>query len=102
LSATIVMPSTMRRDTVRPVVEAAVASVAGMEGGEVILVANGPEDGRRRLDFRSPRLQGRLPAEEDAIASRLRQDGIGFRDGLQTMETIALGAVDRETAGPRD
>jgi hypothetical protein len=32
----------------------------------------------------------------------MREDGIAFRDGLQTMETIALGAVDRETAGPRD
>ena len=61
MSATIVIPSTMRRDTVRPVVEAAVASVAGMEGGEVILVANGPAEGRRSLDFRSPRLRGHPP-----------------------------------------
>jgi hypothetical protein len=44
----------MQRDTVSPVVEAAVAAVEAMPGEEVILVANGPAEGRRRLEFRSP------------------------------------------------
>jgi hypothetical protein len=57
LSASVVIPSTLRRDTVTPVVEAAVAAVAGSPGGEVILVANGPGEGRRPLGIRSPRLR---------------------------------------------
>jgi hypothetical protein len=36
---------------------------------------------------------GRLPAEEEAIAGRLREGGIPFREGVQTLETIALGPV---------
>ncbi|HET9120078.1 MAG TPA: hypothetical protein VFN72_06060, partial [Solirubrobacterales bacterium] len=36
---------------------------------------------------------GRLPEDDDAIALRMREDGIAFRDGMQTMETIALGPV---------
>ncbi len=86
MSATIVIPSTMRRDTVRPVVEAAVASVAGMEGGEVILVANGPAEGRRSLDFRSPRLRvvecpiPRMSAARNAGRSQAGNDVVLFTD----------------------
>jgi hypothetical protein len=61
--ASIVIPTTMRRDTVAPVVEAALAAV-GEQGGEVILVVNGPSEGRVPLDIRSPNLrvlESRLP-----------------------------------------
>jgi hypothetical protein len=40
--------------------------------------------------------EGRLPPEEDAIARRMREAGIAFSDGLQTMEAIALGPVQPE------
>jgi hypothetical protein len=54
--ASIVIPTTMRRETIAPVVEAALAAVSE-HGGEVIVVANGPKEGRRRLELRSPSLR---------------------------------------------
>lgn len=47
----------MRRETLAPVVEAALAAVSPLETGEVIVVANGPGEGRRPLEVRSPRLR---------------------------------------------
>ena len=55
--ASIVIPTTMRRDSVAPVVDAALAAVDPMPGGEVIVVANGPAGGRRSLELRSPALR---------------------------------------------
>lgn len=66
----------MRRATVAPVVEAAVAAVSSMENGEVILVANGPAEGRRELGFRSPRLrliECRVPRQSAARNLGLRE-----------------------------
>jgi glycosyltransferase involved in cell wall biosynthesis len=57
VSASIVIPTTMRRETVAPVVEAALRSVAALPGAEIIVVANGPSDGRRPLEIRSPSLR---------------------------------------------
>ena len=57
MSASIVIPTTMQRESLAPVVEAAVAAVAGMPDGEVVVVANGPADGRRAFELRSPRLR---------------------------------------------
>jgi glycosyltransferase involved in cell wall biosynthesis len=54
--ASIVIPTTMRRETLGPVVEAALAAVSERDG-EVILVANGAKEGRRRLELRSPHLR---------------------------------------------
>jgi hypothetical protein len=54
--ASIVIPTTMRRETLAPVVEAALAAVSERDG-EVIVVANGPKEGRRRLELRSPNLR---------------------------------------------
>jgi hypothetical protein len=55
--ASVVIPTTVRRDTVAPVVEAALESVAGTPGGEVIVVVNGPTQGRLPLELRSPALR---------------------------------------------
>ena len=57
MSASIVIPTTMQRESLAPVVEAAVAAVAGMPDGEVVVVANGPAEGRRAFELRSPRLR---------------------------------------------
>jgi Glycosyl transferase family 2 len=57
VSVTIVIPTTMQRETLAPVVEAAVQSVAAVPGAEVIVVANGPAEGRRPLELRSSNLR---------------------------------------------
>jgi hypothetical protein len=41
---------------------------------------------------------GRLDPELEVVESRLRASGIAFREGMQTMEIIALGPV-RPSAG---
>ena len=109
----VIIATTMRHETVTPVVEAALAAVSD-QGGEVIVVVNGPTEGRRHLGVSSRSLkvvECRVPRtaaarnmgvaeasndvaeDDDAIALRMREDGIAFRDGMQTMETIALGGV---------
>jgi glycosyltransferase involved in cell wall biosynthesis len=98
LSVSIVIPTTMQRETVAPVTEAAVAAVSPMEGGEVILVANGPTDGRRPLDFRSPRLRviecpvPRQSAARNVGLSEARNDSVLFTDDdcLMTPEWPAV------------
>jgi hypothetical protein len=86
MGASIVIPTTMRRDTVPPVVEAALAAVAGMPDGEVILVPNGPSEGRRTLDSRSPRLRviecplPRMSAARNAGLARARNDIVLLTD----------------------
>ena len=57
MGASVVIPTTMRRETLTPVVEAALAAVSPLETGEVIVAANGPSEGRRPLEVRSPRLR---------------------------------------------
>ena len=44
---------------------------------------------------------GRLDPQVEVVESRLRASGIAFREGMQTMETIALGPVraSAETVG---
>ncbi len=103
----------MRRDTVPTVVERAVASVARMPAGEVILVPNGPVEGRRRLDFRSPRLRiiesqvpGTAPARNLGVREA-RNDIVLFTDDdcLVSAEwtealTRRLGGADRLATTP--
>jgi GT2 family glycosyltransferase len=57
MSASVVIPTTMRRATTAAAVASALAAVNRLEGGEVIVVANGPREGRRRLELRSPLLR---------------------------------------------
>jgi glycosyltransferase involved in cell wall biosynthesis len=76
MSVSVVIPTTMRRETVAPVAEAAVASVSELPGGEVILVANGPAEGRRPLDFQSSRLrvlECRVPRPSAARNTGMRE-----------------------------
>jgi glycosyltransferase involved in cell wall biosynthesis len=86
ISPTIVIPTTMRRETVAPVAEAAVEAVSGFERGEVIVVANGPEAGRRPLDYRSPRLRivecpvQRMSTARNAGLARARNDVVLLTD----------------------
>src|SRR5689334_10806754 len=47
----------MQRETVAPVVEAALGSVTEMPGAEILVVANGPAEGRRPLQLRSSNLR---------------------------------------------
>jgi glycosyltransferase involved in cell wall biosynthesis len=56
VSVSIVIPTTLRRETVKQAVTAALRAVAPADG-EVLVMANGPPDGRRRLEIRSPRLR---------------------------------------------
>jgi len=86
MSASIVIPTTMRRETVAPVVEAALASIAGIPGAEVILVLNGPSEGRRPLEVRSPSLRviecpaHRASAARNVGLRRARNDAVLFTD----------------------
>jgi glycosyltransferase involved in cell wall biosynthesis len=86
VSASIVIPTTMRRDTVAGVVEAALAAVSQMPGGEIILVPNGPADRRRPLEFRSPRLRvvecpvPRASAARNAGMREARNEVVLFTD----------------------
>jgi glycosyltransferase involved in cell wall biosynthesis len=76
----------MRRDTLAPVVERAVASVSKMPAGEVIVVPNGPTEGRRPLRFRSERLRviesprAGAPAARNLGLREARNDIVIFTD----------------------
>ena len=86
MSASIVIPTTMRRETLEPAIQAAVAAVAGMPGGEVMVVANGPTEGRRALELRSPSLRvvecpvPRTAAARNVGLREARNDVILFTD----------------------
>ncbi|HEY1237768.1 MAG TPA: glycosyltransferase [Solirubrobacterales bacterium] len=86
VSATIVIPTTLRRESVAPVVEAALASVAGSPSGEVILVPNGPMADRRPLEVRSPRLRviecpvARTPAARNVGLRAAHNEVVLFTD----------------------
>jgi glycosyltransferase involved in cell wall biosynthesis len=73
VSVSIVIPTTLRRATVDEAVTAALGAVSPA-GGEVLVMANGPADGRRRLDVRSPCL--RVLESPGASASAARNLGI--------------------------
>ena len=73
MSASIVIPTTLRRATVGEAVTAAVEAVSP-SGGEVLVVANGPPDGRRSVDVRAPNL--RVLESPGASASGARNLGI--------------------------
>ncbi len=98
MSVSIVIPTTMKRETVAPVTEAAVTAVSSMEDGEVILVPNGATGGRRPLDFRSPRLRvlecpvPRQSAARNLGLSEARNDVVLFTDDdcLMTPEWPAV------------
>jgi glycosyltransferase involved in cell wall biosynthesis len=120
-SASIVIPTTMRRDTVAPVVEAAVEAIADVPDGEVIVVANGPAEDRLPLDVRSPNLRvvecaaprasaarnmGLREAEndvvlftdDDCLISREWVDGLTAR--LRGGEVAVATPLDTRHAGP--
>jgi Glycosyl transferase family 2 len=86
MSVSIVIPTTMRRETLEPAVQAADAAVAGMPGAEVVVVANGPRERRRALELRSPRLSViECPVPRTASARNVglreaRNDAILFTD----------------------
>jgi len=69
VAASIVIPTTLRRETV-PATVAAALSAASPSGGEVIVVANGPRDGRRPLEARAPNLRVLECSEASASAAR--------------------------------
>ena len=61
----------MRRETVEPVAAAAVRAVSPLDG-EVILVPNGPAEGRRSLEIRSSRLRVlECPVPKQSVARNL-------------------------------
>jgi Predicted glycosyltransferases len=74
MSVSIVIPTTLRRTFVDQAVAGAVSAVSQIEGGEVIVVANGALEGRRPLGMRSPRL--RVLETSGTNASRARNVGI--------------------------
>jgi hypothetical protein len=75
-----------------PLVASAEADPAIDADGE--LVAQRAEEIWRSVnEIWSELRDGGLVEDDDAIALRMREDGITFRDGMQTMETVALGAV---------
>src|SRR5262245_24280401 len=73
MSASVVIPTTLRRASVGEAVAAALRAVAPT-GGEVLVVANGQPEGRRPLDTRSPSL--RVLESRVASASAARNVGI--------------------------
>ncbi len=73
MSVSVVIPTTLRRDVLRDAAEAAIAAVSALDGGEVIVVANGPTEGRVALELRSPKL--RVLECETASASAARNLG---------------------------
>jgi glycosyltransferase involved in cell wall biosynthesis len=85
VSVSIVIPTTMRRQTVEPVAAAAVRAVSPLDG-EVILVPNGPTEGRRSPEIRSPRLRVlECPVPKQSVARNLglreaRNDVVLFTD----------------------
>src|SRR5581483_43683 len=68
MSASVVIPTTLRRASTVAAVSSALAAVSRLDGGEVIVVANGPRAGRRRLELRSPLLRV-LESPEGQVAS---------------------------------
>ena len=72
MSVSVVIPTTQRRESIVDAVEAALRSVASARG-EVLVVANGPREGRRPLDVRAPNL--RLLEVPLASASGARNAG---------------------------
>lgn len=68
MSASVVIPTTMRRATATEAVSSALDAVGCLDGGEVIVVVNGPREGRRRLELRSPLLRV-LESPEGRVAS---------------------------------
>jgi GT2 family glycosyltransferase len=72
MSVSIVIPTTQRRRSVARAVEAALGAVAPRQG-EVLVVANGPRDGRVPLDVGAPGL--RVLESPVASASAARNTG---------------------------
>ena len=101
MGASVVIPTTMRRDTVAPVVEAALESVAGTPGGEVIVVVNGPTQGRLPLELRSPALRviecpiPRTSAARNIGLSEARNDVVLFADDDCLMSVGWVNALSR-------
>src|SRR5262249_27602330 len=106
------MPTTMRRETVSPVVARAVEAVSSVEGGELLLVVNGPREGRRPLEVRSPRLRvlecsvERISVARNAGLREARNDAVIFTDDdclitpewLQTLTSRLYGGDHAVTA----
>ena len=95
----------MRRDTVAPVVERALAAVSGMPAGEVIVVPNGPAEGRRVLELRSPRLrviESPVPgigAARNLGLREVRNDVVLFIDDDCLTSTGWVDALTRRLGG---
>ncbi len=68
MSASVVIPTTMRRATATEAVASALAAAGRLDGGEVIVVVNGPREGRRQLELRSSLLRV-LESPEGRVAS---------------------------------
>ncbi len=68
MSASVIIPTTLHRVTTARAVVAALAAVDRVDGGEVIVVVNGPRRGRRRLGLSSPLLRV-LESPEARVAS---------------------------------
>ena len=81
MSASVVIPTTLRRATATEAVASALAAAGRLDGGEVIVVVNGPREGRRRLELRSPLLRV-FESPEGRVASARN---VGLREAANNV-----------------